>query len=474
MMDVKLAFGVRDGKTILISELTEAERGGNCNCTCPACGEPLIAKKGNKNRHHFAHKTDSTCDIAHANESALHRYAKEIIETHNKILLPGWKISKTDFNKGNYIPALSQEVEIELPVYKGRYKSYSNVHLEVNYGNNRADTVIEIDGRQLFVEIAVSHFVDEEKRAITQKVDIPMIEIDLKEFLKEDLTAPNIPDAITKAVLDNPENRKWIHNPARETILSEKEIEFNQKYKVIDCKHRAKIKEAKDKEQQKLKYKEKNIQILHKLMEPEDYKREILQLRSDRQADFWLTKLKLPEKIPSLDAIPFYLDIPISGEFIFPRDRRAWQGLLFEYICKYDYFYIPSLQKRIYDEKMSLHFDKSKASSITVCISGQEKRVSLTYDVLKQYFDYLHMLGFITWIDYNSAIRNPPTSLTPPNAHIAEVLQEAIRTVAPYHPNVDKRIEEELRKRIPDDPIWKNPFLSYTLKNTVYYAPSQK
>ena len=97
MMDVKLAFGVRDGKTIHISELTEAERGGNCNCTCPACGEPLIAKMGNKNRHHYAHKTDSTCDIAHANESALHRYAKEIIQSHKRILLPGWEITEDDF-----------------------------------------------------------------------------------------------------------------------------------------------------------------------------------------------------------------------------------------------------------------------------------------------------------------------------------------------------------------------------------------
>lgn len=40
-----LIYGVRDGKTISIEEV---ESGLNCGCVCPACGEVLVAKKGNR------------------------------------------------------------------------------------------------------------------------------------------------------------------------------------------------------------------------------------------------------------------------------------------------------------------------------------------------------------------------------------------------------------------------------------------
>ena len=474
-MDVKLAFGVRDGKTILISELTEAERGGNCNCTCPACGEPLIAKKGNKNRHHFAHKTDSTCDIAHANESALHRYAKEIIQAHKRILLPGWEITHSDLYKTGYNIHVAQQVKISLPPKCAPFFfSFKSASLEKQMGQIIADIAVTLPNKDLLVEIAVTHPVDEKKKAYIKEQDIPMIEIDLKALLKEDLTAPNIKDTIIRAILNNSENRKWVHNPEKEKLLAQKQEEFEEKYKKLNLAHEAKIAKIEQDRQKKQSYKDNNIQTLRKLMEPKNYKQEILRLRSDRQALAWMEHFILPEKITNLDIIPFYLDIPITGEFVFKCDRRVWQGKIFEdYVCRFDDFYLKSAKNRLCRFDF-IKFDKSRAYRTTVSIDDQEKEVSLSSDVLKKYFDYLSLLGFVDWIYYNHAEGSKPTSLAPPNAHIAEALQEAIRTVDPYHPNVDRRIEEELRKRIPDDPIWKNPFLSYTLKNTVYYAPSQK
>lgn len=52
--------------------------GNKCDCFCPACKEPLIAKnQGTKRMHHFSHQSGTECD--HAIESMLHILAKEKI-----------------------------------------------------------------------------------------------------------------------------------------------------------------------------------------------------------------------------------------------------------------------------------------------------------------------------------------------------------------------------------------------------------
>lgn len=64
------------GKLVNIDEV---ENGSACQCFCPACHEPLIAKNNGEIReHHFAHKSGTECE--HAYESMLHLYAKEAIQ----------------------------------------------------------------------------------------------------------------------------------------------------------------------------------------------------------------------------------------------------------------------------------------------------------------------------------------------------------------------------------------------------------
>lgn len=63
------------GQTVSIDSVP---LGKECNCFCPACKSPLIAKnKGEKRVHHFAHQSGKDC--GHAVESMLHILAKEKI-----------------------------------------------------------------------------------------------------------------------------------------------------------------------------------------------------------------------------------------------------------------------------------------------------------------------------------------------------------------------------------------------------------
>ncbi len=64
----------------------EVDRGLACNCICPVCETQLVAKKGKKNEHHFAHYNAQEC--AGALETVLHLKAKEVLEKTNLILIP--------------------------------------------------------------------------------------------------------------------------------------------------------------------------------------------------------------------------------------------------------------------------------------------------------------------------------------------------------------------------------------------------
>ena len=61
-------------------------RGLNCNCRCAACKGDFIAKKGEKNKHHFAHQSNYEC--VYANEIAIYLLAKKLLEQHHTIELP--------------------------------------------------------------------------------------------------------------------------------------------------------------------------------------------------------------------------------------------------------------------------------------------------------------------------------------------------------------------------------------------------
>lgn len=51
-------------------------RGLSCNCRCAACKGDFIARKGEKNKHHFAHQSNYEC--VYANEIAIYLMAKRI------------------------------------------------------------------------------------------------------------------------------------------------------------------------------------------------------------------------------------------------------------------------------------------------------------------------------------------------------------------------------------------------------------
>jgi len=69
---IKVPYAEKNGRLIHISQV---ERGLACQCVCPVCKMPVIARKGEKRRHHFSHYSSDACSA----ETVLHHIAKILI-----------------------------------------------------------------------------------------------------------------------------------------------------------------------------------------------------------------------------------------------------------------------------------------------------------------------------------------------------------------------------------------------------------
>ncbi len=174
-------------KTNQLISIEQAERGLACDCFCFECGEPVVAKKGEKNEHHFAHISNKESCFINP-ESILHKFAKQVIIEANGLLLPA-------------VPN-SEETEAKL-------WQFSQITPEVKFGNIQPDLMVMVDKDTYFIEIAVTSFVDEVKLERIKAIGTPTVELDLRELLKGDITIPS--DAAKDFILNQLEHKRWLY-----------------------------------------------------------------------------------------------------------------------------------------------------------------------------------------------------------------------------------------------------------------------
>lgn len=170
-------------------------RGLACNCVCVSCGETVIARKGLIREHHFAHySSKESCYIQR--ESLLHLYAKEVI---------------------------SDALGLQLPPLPGVYPfsedtnswwDFVKVTPEVPQPGFQPDLVADLkDGTQLFIEVAVTSFIDKVKREQIKAVGTPTIELDLRNLLVSQQPIPS--EATKDYILHQISHKTWIYPEAQ-------------------------------------------------------------------------------------------------------------------------------------------------------------------------------------------------------------------------------------------------------------------
>lgn len=195
---VALPWGVGvDGRMRHISAVAS---GLACECTCPGCGQRLVAKKGQEQAHHFAHRGDVSCRRAY--ESMLHRLAKQFIQDEGRFCLPPVEAS------------LGSRTVVERGATEFRP---DRVEVEVRLEGIQPDVVAYKttggEERRLLIEIAVTHFCDEIKRETIRSRQLPAIEIDLSGVSRD-----AAPDEVRNEILDRAP-RRWLFNRHGESAL---------------------------------------------------------------------------------------------------------------------------------------------------------------------------------------------------------------------------------------------------------------
>lgn len=188
-MVAKMQYAIRDGMLVHIDDV---EKGLKCGCLCPACESQLIARKGKVKVHHFAHYNSEEC--SKGIETTLHLLAKEILAEEMCIKLPSLYLEFDSYK------------DKEL-MYKEMTYEFDKVYLEKKFDNIIPDINLESKGNKLFVEIFVTHDIDEIKLEKIEKLGISSLLIDLSE-LEYSISK----DELREILINDVEKKRWIYN----------------------------------------------------------------------------------------------------------------------------------------------------------------------------------------------------------------------------------------------------------------------
>jgi len=206
LSNIKQPYGQKDGKLVSIDEV---ESGLKCNCICPACKSKLIARKGSEKQHHFAHHNSEDC--GRGIETAIHRLAKEIIANAKSFKTPPLKLTP------------------EVVIFEAIDIHIDNVKLEKRIDNIVPDIIIESGGKELLVEITVTHPLCFPKTRTIKEKGLATIEIKAQDlynrlYQEGDFFLRN--KAFKEELISGTELKSWAYNSKREVV----ELGLKSKY----------------------------------------------------------------------------------------------------------------------------------------------------------------------------------------------------------------------------------------------------
>ena len=190
----KLIYALKDGNIVSIADVPS---GKECGCVCPACGDELIARKGEKRMHHFAHRSNEDCEYGY--ESSLHLAAKDILSRAKKMVIPPVYVEFPQSGKPKELISKEREISID------------DVELEKRFDDIIPDIVVDSGDEHFYIEIYVTHPIDDEKLKKLKEKKISTIEIDLSKE-KRDISVEELSDILLKT---SPQ-KSWKYNAVSE------------------------------------------------------------------------------------------------------------------------------------------------------------------------------------------------------------------------------------------------------------------
>ena len=229
-------FAVKNGRTIFIDDLTESERGLNCECTCPVCEGEFIAKMGDERIHHFSHSKDS-CDEAIAYTTGLYMMLKQMFDEGCQFYIPalvvGYNIypyrylSLETIEQFVKIVPETDDTETNIVVKKGACIKFDNA--EFSYDNKNCIQALELSykGRHMAIKVTPPDTVCK-TGAVSKHGNLPTLEMD---FRKDDKLIQNSSSKSFREYVEKSKNlSRWIYNEKTKEVYPKIIKINNEKY----------------------------------------------------------------------------------------------------------------------------------------------------------------------------------------------------------------------------------------------------
>lgn len=182
------------GDVVDIDEVQK--RGLNCNCRCAACKGDFIARKGEKNKHHFAHQSNYEC--LYSNEIAIYLLTKKLLEQLQAIELPYIPVK---IGKRTELAKESWQAPIGEIVYQCEPEQYPP--LLVATLDNRPTRIILSFGKYYTAE-DLDKLRQEAKGNDWDCISVPFPRIKDKESINPEMLRNGIQGCV--------EDKRWIRN----------------------------------------------------------------------------------------------------------------------------------------------------------------------------------------------------------------------------------------------------------------------
>lgn len=200
----ELVYG-RTGDGVLV-HISEVASGLVCACACPACERRLVARKGARTAHHFAHYGAGE-GCGRAVETNAHIWAKQVLERTKKILLPAIE---------------AEEAGRRIVTRPAGMFQFEDVRLEKRFGDIVPDVIVRAGSRELLVEVFVTHRSDDTKIKKIRASAVSAMEVDLSA-LRTSQDRNEVAAALLRAA-----PRVWLYNPLVEATAAKLKAEVDR------------------------------------------------------------------------------------------------------------------------------------------------------------------------------------------------------------------------------------------------------
>lgn len=270
--------------------------------------------------------------------------------------------------------------------------------------------------KNILIEIAVTHYVDAEKYSKIKMAQMPTVEINIADFIKDykEEETDSINDFEKKLrnnLVENVENKTWIYHPSENEGIK-KLCERNRELEIEYQQNRIKILKEQEERKKREEQQESWIQEQQRLREQIDIEVERLHTNepyylsckaktkgADTAVLNCINRLGICNlRFKTADEIPFFLNIPVFGEVVFNCDRRIWQTILFEKVF-YQWQYEDVNSARIYCYFAGCREGLLNQKFVYIWKKKGKVKFPLEEDLLRcaieEYLVHLSALGFI-------------------------------------------------------------------------------